>query len=283
MKIINKENGETVAYVQKKNLKAMLKHEKDMPRGVVSAIKALGYYEYDEHDEEFVRIEGKKEVSYISNLPWIMDYRKLRDLSSEDLETLITEETKKLQDMHAYYASLTPQEQRTQFTFPAQYALKNQTIKDIKAYQMNRQGKYDLPIEIPLVIDSDELQIDLDNFGYTAGISLDKNKIIFMKQNGKEITEEDCLPLPVVHSAMMMLAIESGIINATAGECGVKNYLDPTHTLIINEFVSIIEKAPEEVAEAANIPTHKEPTRVKQKSRFSQFIQGLGKRKKDEE
>lgn len=284
MKIINKENGTPVAYVQKKNLKAILKYDRDLPRGIVKVIKALGYYEYDEHDEEFVRIEGKKEVKYIATRDWIPDYKQLRDLSDEELQTLVDEETLKLNDIHILYSTMSREDQLVNYHLPAEYAKKNQTIKDINAYLWTRQGKYDLPIEIPLAIDSDEVNIEIDKIGCKIGPSLDKNKIIFTKTNNQPFNEYDAIPMPVVHTAIMVVATETGMITSRKGECCIKSYTDPTGMYFVHEFESIIEKSDEKIQQPEEPVKHQEPTRVEQKAKKKTLFSKIFKsNKKDAE
>lgn len=261
-----------------------MKHDHDLPRGVIKAIKALGYYEYDEHDEEFVRIEGKKEVQYIATRQWIPDYKRLRDLSDEELQTLADEETKQLQAIHTRYDSMTYEEQLANFHLPVEYAQKNQTIKDINAYLWSRQGKYDLPLEIPLAIDSDEVHIEIDKIRCIVGPSLDKNKIIFTKTNGQPFNKHDAIPMPVAHTAIMLVASEAGIITSRKGECSISSYTNPTGMYFVHEFQSITEKSDEPIKRPDEPAEHQAPIRVEQKAKRKSIFNKIFKpNKKDAE
>ena len=84
MKIFNRENESPVMYIQIKNLKAILSAEDRIPRQLIKKIQKLNIDNYSENqDEEFIRLEGRKIVTYLDELTWIPNYKNLRDLTDK--------------------------------------------------------------------------------------------------------------------------------------------------------------------------------------------------------
>ena len=69
MKILNVENNKLVAYIQRKNIKAMLRYEEKIPRKFYKFAKDIGLYEQDDtHDEEFIKTTDKKFIKLFLKL-----------------------------------------------------------------------------------------------------------------------------------------------------------------------------------------------------------------------
>ena len=94
-------------------------------------------------------------------------------------------------------------------------------------------------------------------------------------------TEEDRIPLPMIQSATMIIAIESGLLLNEQGSCNVRAYTDQTNRFFIQEFEEVNIKSPEQQVQ---IQPKSPLTRVKQKTRLSDaFKKIINPTKKDVE
>lgn len=68
MKIFNRENDQLVVYMQRKNIKAIIKYEDKAPKIIYKTVKQLGLTDFDEtHDEEVARLTDKKSIEFLKN------------------------------------------------------------------------------------------------------------------------------------------------------------------------------------------------------------------------
>lgn len=281
MKIFNVENNQLVAYIQQKNLKAIVKHEDGVPKSVYKLAKSLKLSDLDEtHDEEFVRIQDKKIVEFIKKMYWIPDYRELRDLSDEELSAKVNEHVQKLRDMHALYMSMSREQQMANYTFPMEYAKKNQTIKDINAYLWTRQGTYSTPITIPLALDGMAPTVMSDGT-LRFGASLDGKQILIEKQNGGIFADGQGANPFEIQSGIMILIMESGMIPTESGEVQVNIKRDPSKKYLIASHS--FEKNKNYVPPVKEEQVHQEPTRIEPKQMKKSFFQRVFQPKQKDE
>ena len=259
MKIINVENKKPVVYVQQKNLKGIINSEEGykIPKSLIKIMSKLNLSNLDEtHDEEFVRIEGKETAAYIASLPWIPDYRELRDLSEEEISALIATEKTSLEALTQHYNSLSHDEKMQNWAMLYERKRINQKIKDLNAFLWTRQGKYDQPIVLPIAIDSEALQLDANDIGCSVGLSFDKKHYVFAKNNGKPFTKYDNISLPRMYMALTTLGIQSGLIEDTESEDDVTWYTEAAGKYIVAKCKSTPLRK-------ETLPEEHQPVRVK--------------------
>lgn len=236
MKIFNRENESPVMYIQIKNLKAILSAEDKIPRQLIKKIQKLNIDNYSENqDEEFIRLEGRKIVTYLDELTWIPNYKNLRDLTEEEITEQIKILEQKVIDLSYIFNNMQPSEQRKSFHLINEHYKTNQKLKDLNAYLWTIQGKYDQLISIPLAVDTEQIHMRVLELGYIAGISLDKKKILFTKENGEKFTNKDGLPLPLIGNTIITLAIESGMITAPQGKVNINSYTEESNKFFVAE------------------------------------------------
>ena len=274
MKILNVEDKKPIVYVQRKNLKALIRLEDHLPRRLYKLAKELELSDMDEtKDEEFVSITDKKLIKLIMSTDWIIDYRDIRDLSDEDIKSKITELTIKVQDMGTYYNSLSYQEQRQNSFLPEQYAKLNQKLKDLNAYIWTRQGTYATPIEIPLAIDS-QAGIVSSNGELKFGRSLDHQKILIAKKDGSKFLGGHNINPMEINMGLMVFMAEENLTPNTPGQMDINIKAEPTNRFLVVDYTFQIDK--DYVSPAKEEP--KTPTRIKQ----SQKVKAIFPNKKDE-
>lgn len=259
MKILNVEEKKLVAYIQRKDLKSLIRFGNHLPRKFYKFAKELGLSDLDEtKDEEFVRTTDKKFIKIILAADWIQDYRELRDLSDEELQQASEELAMKIQDMGAYYNSLSYQEQRQNSFLPEQYAKANHKLKDLNAYLWTRQGKYPTPIEIPLAIDS-KAGIVSSNGSLRFGRSLDHKKILIGKKDESKFLGGYHINPIEINMGLMVFMAEENIAPSEPGQMDIKIKAEPTNKFLVVDYSFQVDKdyVPPVVQE------RKEPTRLR--------------------
>lgn len=278
MRIFNKENNQLVVYVQQKNIKAIIKHEDKAPKSLYKLAKSLKLSDMDEtNDEEFIRITDKKTVEYMKRMHWIPDYRELRDLSDQELEQKVQERSAKIQEMSTYYLSLGPYDQRSNPQIPVEYAKINQTVKDINAYLWTRQGKYDTPITIPLMMDC-MAGIMESNGTIKIGRSIDAKHILIANRNGGPCTSVNPIELQM---GLMVYATEENLAPHEPGNFSIKIKRGPDNRFLVADYE--FEKDPNYIAPQIEEQEPQQPHRIKpEQKKKSIFNRVFQPKKKDE-
>ena len=258
MKILNVEKGKLTAYVQRKNLKSLIRYDERLPRKFYKFAKELGLSDKDESlDEDFIKTTDKKLIKVLLSADWIIDLRDLHDLSDEEIQNSINELIKKIQDLDAYYSSLSYQEQRMNPYTPVQLAKAKDKLNDINAYYQNKQEKYHTPFEIPLAIDS-KAGIVSSNKDLKIGRSLDHKKILIARQDNQPFQEGYNINPVEVNMGLMVLMMEENLTPTTPGELKLNIKSEPTNTYLIAEYT--FEQDKDYVPETVEA---KAPTRLK--------------------
>lgn len=276
MKIFNRENDQLVVYLQRKNIKAIIKYEDKAPKVIYKTAKQLGLSDFDEtHDEEFVRLTDKKTIDFLKRMHWIPDYRELRDLSDEDLEAKTNERSAKIKEMQNYFMALGPYNQRSNPGIPQEISKINQTVKDINAYLWTRQGKYDTPIELPLMIDC--MEDVLESSGtIRIGLSIDKKHILVENKSGARATSVNPFEMQM---GIMAFATELNLNQNAPGELAITVRPDSNNRFLVADYN--FEVAKDYVPPVQEEP--QEPTRlVTPQKKKSLFQRVFSQKQKDE-
>lgn len=236
MRIFNKEQNQIVAYIQQKNLKAIIKFEDRVPKSLLKLAKSMNLSDMDEtHDEEFIRLTDKKEIKFLANMYWIPEYKDLRGLTDEQLTAKVEERAAKISEMHSLYMGMGPYEQRNNYHFPVEYSKINQTIKDINAYLWTRQGKYDTPVSIPLEIDGFNTIIESDG-NLRIGLNLEGDKILVQRKDGKKFEGGIGIHPFELQSGLLIFFAESGLQPKVPGEVNLSIRPEPSHRFLIADY-----------------------------------------------
>lgn len=249
MQITNIENGQKVVYVQQKNIKSILKYESKIPVALFEVIEPHKLStDYGENDEEFIRLEGTKLAHYISSLSWIPDYRKIKGLTNQEIRLLIDDAREKLDILTKEYTSLPDSKKAKNQKLLTERSRLNEQIKDLSAVVWTRTGEYDEEITIPLIMDGENLQFNLENGKYTLGSSLDGSKILLGKTDGSKYTDEDAVDMQDLHAIITLYSMETGIITHQEGNGTMYQYTEPTLKYFVTEctFVPTSSKKIEE-------------------------------------
>lgn len=275
MKILNVENNKLHVYVQRKNLKSLIRYNDRLPKKFYKFAKEIGLYDNDEiHDEEFIKTSDKKFIKLVIEADWIPDFRDLRDLSDEELQNAVDELTIKIQDINSLYSTMPYQEQRISY-IPEQYAKANQKLKDINAYLCTRYGTYEPKVEIPFAIDSRSTIIS-SNGSLQFGRSLDHKKILVAKKDGTTFEDGYHINPIEINMGLMVFMTEENLTPTEPGQMDLTVRPENTHRFLVVDYNFQVDKNYVPPVQE----TKQGPTRIKQRKKtfFNKPIQT----KKDE-
>lgn len=273
MKITNIENGKIVTYVQQKNLKSILNYEKNIPKAFIDAVKPLNLSSDPETEfnaEKFIRLEGEAITDYLISLIWIPDYRKVRNLPTEEIETLIKYTKRLLYDITCEQIALENANK------PIPQELQDERAKliaeklDLNSIISFKNGDYGDFVNLPTILDGESFHYDLVNGKYTLGVSLDGKKALLSKKDNSDITEEDEIAIktiiPFIPFALLrtkfehFVSLEDGVM---LYHHGTLNYqLDDSKKMYITELVPYptTDKDEDETYTFSNHPKEKKQT-----------------------
>lgn len=241
MKIINKENGIEKVYVQLNDIMELIQTNKPIPASIIDNLFGIEMPIIDESNrDDFVKFEKKEEVDFFKSIEWIVDYKKYRNISKEDLKTLIKETTKEINNIANEYNNLSFSEKENQKELYDRYnmlSLKNEAIK--KIYFM-KTGEYKL--DFPLVPDSDGFSLSCDDQDnpYKLSISLDPSIYLLYRTDGKKLNDKEGYPAHFIQTGLSLAFIERNDLPQT-GDCELSfNQTEDNSYLMIK--LNIIDK-----------------------------------------
>ena len=185
MKIFNIENDKEVVYVQKGDLAYIMHYAIAVPGAFVTDFFNDVVLINDSNSMEFVRFENNAEIDYLKEQDWIIDYRDYINLPIE----LIIEEGKELicninEIVEDYNSS---KDNREREKMLKKHQLLRYKLEALKEFSWFKQGHihYDIPI-VP-----DYNGFTFGNETYTMNSSLDPNKLLVFRKDGKTIDNID--------------------------------------------------------------------------------------------
>ena len=235
MKIFNEENGVKKVYVQVNDLSIIQEYEDDMPLYIFDIVINQENTTIDKNfGMGFLEFSRPEELDYFANCDWIIDYKKYRDYSIEQLE----EEKKKIDQetdaLRATFAGIKREERTSkEKELSRVYVLtyKKNYIDQLIAYK-----KGNLDIEFPLVPDSDAFCLTRDrSFPYEFRPSIDHSKILVYRKDGQTIAEDEEVPSDFIKKGIsLMLAHRHGFYEESDYE--VVNYMAPNRMYYVIDF-----------------------------------------------
>ena len=159
MKIFNKEDEKEKVYVQLNDIMELIDTDMSIPASIVDAVFGTKMLIVDDSNrEDFVEFDKKEEVEFFKSIDWIVDYKKYRDLSKEELETLIEDIVSELGVIANKYNSLSIEEKKANVELCEKYRLLYYKLGEIKQILYMKSGDYNS--KLPVVPDSDGFSLE---------------------------------------------------------------------------------------------------------------------------
>ena len=221
MKVFNEENGKEKVYVQLNDIMVLTNTNKPIPASIIDKVFGREMLIVDDDNrDDFIEFEDPKEIEFFRSIDWIIDYKKYRNLSEEELKLLIKENIKEANEIATKYNSLSHEEKERNINLYERYNTLSLQNEDINKVYLMKAGKYQ-PI-FPVVPDSNGFSLGCDdpNLPYKFSASLDPNKYLLYRTDEKEIHENDEIPGNFIQNGIMLAFMERKDIPQN-GECEV--------------------------------------------------------------
>lgn len=209
MKIFNKENNKERVYVQLSDIMELIQSNNPIPASIIDKVFGGKFLIVDDSNkDDFVEFDKKEEIDYFKSIEWITDYKKYRDLTQDELKLLIEETNKEIDDIATKYNTLSYTEKENNLDLYERYNMLCLKIEDIKKIYLLKSGEYQLTF--PLVPDSDGFSLGCDDqeIPYKISASLDPQKYLLYREDGKELHNDDCIPSNFIQNGLMIAFME---------------------------------------------------------------------------
>ena len=240
MKIFNTENGVDKVYVQLNDIRMLNGLDIPMPASIY--VKAYGYSGItvvdDSNRMKFIEYTTPQEIEFFKNQEWIVDYKKAIKLSYNDLSLAIQDVHDEIKEIERKYKSLSKLKQKNSGDLLYQITLLQHKIKDYRLSHQYKTNKVD--IDIPLVPDSDGFVFrgDKQDNIYELRKSLEPNKLLLYRKDGKNLTNGDVIPRSWIEAGISISIMEDEQLNEFFGDYKATRYLSEDNKYLIIEFIT---------------------------------------------
>lgn len=230
MKIIT----ENAIYVQKDDLTYLDKVDSIIPTSIY--IKLNGIVIIDNSNKyEFVKFNEPKEIEFFKSLDWIVDYNKVKDLTDEQLKELAQSVLEEKNDIAQKLNSMSLEEKQKNMNIVSRCKLLDFKMDSLRYILSFKQGHQHIPF--PIVPDSNGFSlVGNDNCAYEIKASLDPNKLLLFRKDGKKISSVDRIPQGFLHTGISIAVMQKNQNNELLGDYEISKYLTEDSQYLVIEF-----------------------------------------------
>lgn len=235
MKIFNDENGVKKVYIQMNDIMMLTYSDISMPSTIFEKVFSDVVIVNDNNRMDFVEFTQPQEVEYFKSLDWIVDYKQIRNLSEEEIKEKGQEIASEMNEIANKYNSMTDDEKRDNQSIIQRHELLDYKMKSLAEILWIKQGHKQMPF--PVVPDSDGFAfIGDDNCKYEIRASLEPNKMLLFRKDGKKLSNEDRIPRGFLQTGMSIAIMEKNKNNEFEGEYKMSNSLTDDNQYFVTEF-----------------------------------------------
>lgn len=202
MKIFNEENGIKKVYVQVNDLYTIHLYDEDVPLCIYDIVVNSSDIVIDRnYGLGFLEFSKPEEIKFFENNDWIFDYKKYRNLTVEGIQ----EEQKRISiecdNLRNSINTATYEERRANEASISKIYL--DSYKRLSMDTLIEYKKGMLKIPFPNVPDSDGISFSVNGtFPYELRTSLDPNKVLIYRKDGKPLEENEQVPNDFIQMGM---------------------------------------------------------------------------------
>jgi len=231
MKIIN----EDVVYVQKKDI-AFLTHKNiEIPESLFNKIFCDGLVVGNTDGYKFYKFQDKEIVEFFKQLDWIIDYNDVKNINEEEFlqwEQKLIEEKNELENNHN--ECLFDDDIKI-YDMILQHGKLQHKIYSLRDILLFKQGH--LEMDLPLIPDDKGFSFTgNDECNYQIGSSIDPNKLLLYRKDGKRLLDTDRIPCGFIENAMSIAIMEREKKDSFFGDYEIRKYLTEDSQYIVIEF-----------------------------------------------
>lgn len=251
MKIFNKENEKEKAYVQLNDIMELIQTNNPIPASIIDKVFGREMIIVDdENRDNFVEFDDPTEIEFLRSIEWIIDYKKYRDLTKDELELLIKENIKDSNEIATKYNTLSYEEKLKDLDLHQKYNALRLKDEDLKKLYSMKKGEYQPPF--PLVPDSDGFSLGCDDqeISYKISASLDPNKYLLYREDEQELHKDDCIPSNFIQNGIMLAFMQRKDI-PQEGECELSFDFSEDNKYLVVNIMKLKEKDYKEVSKTS--------------------------------
>ena len=235
MKIFNEENGIKKVYVQMNDIMMLNQLDELIPASIYEKIFTNIVIVNDSNRMDFVEFTEFHEIEFFKKQDWIIDYKKVKDLSLEDIKLLGEETNKELEIVRNKFNNMSESEKRENLFLIQEHELLSYKLNYYAEIYRMKDGKSN--IKLPLIPNSDGFKLEDDKSGYIISISLEPNKLLLYKKDGSTLNPKDKVDPSLIQGAISIMAMENTNNKIFMGDYKTNTYLSEDKKYLIIEFV----------------------------------------------
>ena len=193
-----------------------------------------------DNKDEFVRYEGKDEIKFLKEQDWIIDYNDFINLSEDEIKEKALIVGKEITDIcNKYNEEYKPKVKKKLFN---RYEDLMNEFESIKEFLWYKQGK--IKYDIPVVPSSEGFTFSGDDTGYIMSSSLDPNKILLYRKDGKPLDDKEEIPISFYQMGLSIATMKRSEEDYFYGDYETNNSLSEDKKYLIIEFKTtpVVEK-----------------------------------------
>ena len=200
MKVFNigLDNKERV-YVQVEDFITLTKVDKPIPASIYDKAMKEKYCTKDNR-YNFIEFNEPEEIEFFKNFEWIVNYKDIRYLTSEELKALAKKDNDEANSIADLWNTLTPEEKKMNMDAVNRYSLLHHRIKSYGQMLWHKQAH--IKLNMPIEADDSGWIIDYLNDKITIQSSLDPNIFIVFNHDESLIDENSSIKSDMIEEAM---------------------------------------------------------------------------------
>ena len=214
MKIYNNNK----VYVQVSDLKQLIEYEKNVPHTIFE--KLIKITKENNDDNNFIVFDKPNELEYFKLMRWIVDYKRVRNLSNEDLKRMSSRLTVKMNE-----ALLDGNDK--------QFQLADYKIKQLEYLMDYRNNKITIPF--PDEIDEDGFTFNSD-YTYTIKGTLDPTKILLFRKDGEVLKDDEEIPREFIQTGLSIAMMQNTRNNYLIGDYSIEHKLSDDKKYLVTKM-----------------------------------------------
>lgn len=237
MKIFNTENGVKKVYVQMNDIMMLNQTDMTIPASIYGKVFTDDFLIVDDGNRmDFVEFTQPIEIEFFESMDWIVDYKKIRSLSEKEIKAKGQEISTEMNEIANRFNAMSDEERVENQSLVLRHSLLNYKMQYLAEILWIKQGRQQMPF--PVVPDSDGFSfVGNDNCDYQIRASLDPNKLLLFRKDGKKLSGDERIPKVFLQTGISIAVIERSKSDEFFGDYETSNSLAEDGQYLITEFI----------------------------------------------
>jgi len=232
MKIITND----AAYVQKHDIAFLTNTDLEIPASIFMKVFGNGIVVINNSNRwDFVKFEDENDIKYFKGLDWIVDYNDVKDLSEDAFIVTGSAIAEKKNEIAKIYNKMTENERKENMHIVYRCERLDHKMYSLRDILWFKQGH--LEMDLPLIPDDKGFSFTGDDeCEYQIRSSIDPNKLLFYRKDGKSLSDSDRIPYGFIESAMSVAIMKREDKDSFFGDYEIRKYLSEDCKYFVIQF-----------------------------------------------